>query len=76
MSMCAACRSFDRAKHPDQAAHGLGLCEGFEGANPPKVAAFVPWNAPGCVLFGKAADIRARRDWAIAQQKREKANSA
>jgi hypothetical protein len=62
---CAMCERFDTAKHPQQAAAGLGRCTGFDQPGQPE--AFVAWDNAPYVLFKEARD-RAPRARYVAQQ--------
>jgi len=68
---CAFCERFTTAKHPEQAAAGLGRCTGFD--QPGRPEAFVAWDNAPCVLFKEARD-RAPRARYVAQQQ-EKAQA-
>lgn len=67
---CARCEHFGLREHPEQAAHGLGRCKGFDGHVAP-VEPFVRWNATPCVLFGKAKDMAIRQGWIDRQTAKE-----
>jgi hypothetical protein len=60
--ICAQCEHFSMKGHPDQAALGMGRCNGFDGHVMP-IEPFVRWNAVPCVLFGRAKDIAVRNRW-------------
>lgn len=69
---CAACEHFGMKEHPEQAKHGIGHCKGYDG-HVATVEPFVRWDAPHCVLFGKAKDIGLRLRWIEKQTEKEKA---
>jgi hypothetical protein len=77
-AICAECEHFklrDAAGQPlPQAAHGIGRCHGYDGHVTP-VEPFVRWNAPYCVLFGRAKDWQKREQW-IAMRKRAEEDGA
>jgi hypothetical protein len=80
-TQCAQCEFFtlknESGEPLPQAAHGMGACHGFDGHVTP-VEPFVRWDAPTCVLFGRAKDWQKREQW-IAMRKRaeeEGANAA
>lgn len=70
-AICAQCEHFGMKDHPEQAKHGIGRCKGYDGHVAP-VEPFVPWNAPHCVLYGKAKDIGQRMRWIEKQIEKEK----
>ena len=67
--ICATCEHFGVMDHPEQAAHGMGRCNGFDGHVAP-VVPFVRWDARTCILYGKAKDIGKRDRWISAQKLR------
>ena len=68
---CATCEHFGLKEYPEQAKHGIGCCKGYDGWAQP-VEPFVRWDAPHCVLFGKAKDIGRRLRWIEKQTEKEK----
>lgn len=74
-AICAHCEHFttkDAAGKPlEQAKAGIGRCHGYDGHVAP-VEPFVRWDAPHCVLFGKAKDIGLRLRWIEKQTDKEK----
>ncbi len=70
-AQCATCEHFSAKEHPEQAKAGLGRCKGYDGHVEP-VEPFVRWDAPHCVLYGKAKDAGQRLRWVEKQTEKEK----
>lgn len=64
---CAYCAHFSLKAAPEQAAHGIGACLGYDAPVEP----FVRWDGPFCVLFRKAADLGARRQYVQRQMTKQ-----
>lgn len=72
--ICAMCEHFkfrdaDEKPYP-QIAHGIGRCAGYDG-HATTVEPYVRWDAPHCVLFGKAKDMAARLQWIEMRKRKE-----
>lgn len=73
-AICAECEHFkfrgaDGMPYP-QIEHGIGRCAGYDGHATP-VEPFVRWNAPHCVLFGKAPDMAKRLQFVEMRKRKE-----
>ena len=66
---CALCEHFSLRDSPE-AAHGIGRCHGYDGHVAP-VEPFVRWDAPTCILFGKAPDMAKRLQWMEVRKRKE-----
>lgn len=69
---CGFCTHFHTKDAPDQAAHGIGACHGFDGNTGP-VEPFVRATAHPCVQYHRAADLAPRERFVAKHQQREAA---
>lgn len=68
-AICATCEFFTLRDSP-RASEGIGACHGYDGHVAP-VEPFVRWDAPHCVLYGKAADMAQRLQWIEMRKRKE-----
>lgn len=76
--LCAQCEHFTLKDENDlrlpQAEFGIGRCHGYDG-HVASVEPYVRWDAPFCVLFGRAKDWQKREQF-IAMRKRKEGGDA
>ena len=76
-SICAGCDASDFKQHPQEAAGGMMRCFRYDGSESEPFRRFVPYDAPGCVLYCRATkDLAERRAYVRQQKEREAAKGA